>query len=140
MITIQQPKDLLSVSLHNILSYRVKDKDFNELVHDWNKKILIELENFYPVLVIFQGEKISFEFRDIQQKADLKVKMNLNTLLNIAYERLSLTKAIFTGKLNIKGIYKIGALLQFKKIFLDTLKMVAADPTEAYYKLNQDTK
>jgi putative sterol carrier protein len=140
MITIQQPKDLLSVSLHNILSYRVKDKDFNELVCDWNKKILIELENFYPVLVIFQGEKISFEFRDIQQKADLKIKMNLNTLLNIAYERLSLRKAILTGKLKIKGIYKIGALLQFKKIFLDTLKMVAADPTEAYYKLNQDTK
>lgn len=140
MITIQQPKDLLSVSLHNILSYRVKDKGFNELVRDWNKKILIELESFYPVLVIFQGEKISFEFRDIQQKADLKVKMNLNTLLNIAYERLSLTKAILTGKLKIKGIYKIGALLQFKKIFLDTLKMVAADPTEEYFKLNQDTK
>jgi putative sterol carrier protein len=140
MIAIQHPKDLLSVSLHNIFSYRVDDEDFIELVKDWNKKVLIEIEKFYPVLVVFQGEEISFKFRDIQQSPDLGVKMDLHTLLDIAYNRLSPIKAVLTGRLKIKGIYKVGTLLRFKKIFLDTLKMVAADPTEHYYELNQNTR
>jgi putative sterol carrier protein len=140
MIAIQQPKDLLSVSLHNIFSYRVDDEAFNELVQDWNKKVLIELEKFYPVLVTFQGNQISFQFREIKEKPDLKVKMDLNTLLDIAYNRLGSIKAILSGRLKIKGIYKISTLLRFKKIFLETLKMVAADPTEKYYKLNQNTR
>lgn len=140
MIEIQQPKDLLSVSLHNIFSYRVDDEDFIELVKDWNKRVLIEIEKFYPVSVVFQGEKISFKFRDIQQKHDLRVKMDLHTLLDIAYNRLGPIKAVLKGRLKIKGIYKVSTLLRFKKIILDTLKMVAADPTENYYELNQDTR
>ncbi|TFF98428.1 MAG: SCP2 sterol-binding domain-containing protein [Promethearchaeota archaeon] len=140
MITIENPKDLLSVSLYNIFSYRIDDEAFIDLVRDWNKKILVNIEKFYPVLINFNGENINFEFRDIQQKPDLKVTMNLSTLLDIAYDRIGPTKAILTGNLKIKGIYKIGTLLKFKKIFLDTLKMVAADPTDKYYELNQNTK
>jgi putative sterol carrier protein len=138
MISIQKPKDLLSVSLVNILSYR-KDDEFVELVRDWNKKILIEIEKFYPVLVIFKDSSINFKFRDVNQKPDLQIKMALNTLLDIAYGRLSSIKAILSRKLKIKGLLKINTLLKFKKIFLDTMIMIAADPNEKYYLLNQNT-
>ncbi len=139
MISIQKPKDLLSVSLYNILNYR-KDEEFLELVQNWNKKILIEVENFYPVMVIFQNGHINFKFQNIQQKPDLKVEMDLNTLLDMAYGRTSSVKAVLSGKLKIKGLYKIKTLLTFKKVFFDTMKMVAADPNEKYYELNQNTK
>lgn len=139
MISIQKPEDLLSVSLYNILSYR-KDEEFLELVQNWNKKILVEMEGFYPVMAIFQNNNISFKFRDIKQKPDLTIKIDLNTLLDMAYGRTSTVKAVLSGKLKIKGLYKIKTLLKFKKVFFDTMKMVAADPTENYYELNQNTK
>jgi len=139
MISIQKPEDLLSVSLYNILSYR-KDEEFLELVQNWNKKILVEMEGFYPVMAIFQNNNISFKFRDIKQKPDLTIKIDLNTLLDMAYGRTSTVKAVLSRKLKIKGLYKIKTLLKFKKVFFDTMKMVAADPTENYYELNQNTK
>jgi len=139
MISIQKPEDLLSVSLYNILNYR-KDEEFLKLVQNWNKKILVEMEGFYPVMAIFQNNNISFKFRDIKQKPDLTIKIDLNTLLDMAYGRTSTVKAVLSRKLKIKGLYKIKTLLKFKKVFFDTMKMVAADPTENYYELNQNTK
>jgi len=139
MIEIQHPKDLLSVSIKNILSYR-PDSEMVELLRNYNKKIIIELENFYPLMVIIQDNHISFDFGENVGKPDLKIKMNLNTLLGLAYKRLGLIKAVLTRRLKIKGIYKIRTVLRFKKIFLDTLKMLAADPNQNYFEINQDTR
>lgn len=139
MIEIEQPKDLLSVSVKNILSYR-DESDLQKLIQDYNKRIIIEIDNFYPSMVIFQGNKISFDFGEDLNKADLKINMSLDTLLDLAYSRVSLTKAILTRKLRIKGIYKLKTVLRFKKIFLDTLKKLAADPNQNYYELNQNIK
>ncbi|MBD3215354.1 MAG: hypothetical protein GF311_22285 [Candidatus Lokiarchaeota archaeon] len=136
MIEIQQPKDLLSVSVKNILSYR-DENELQKLIHDYNKKIIIEIENFYPSMVVFRENTISFDFGDDLGKADLRIRMSLDTLLDLAYGRLSLPIAILTRKLKIKGIYKLNTVLRFKKIFLDTLKMVAKNPNQNYYELNQ---
>jgi putative sterol carrier protein len=139
MIEIQQPKDLLSVSIKNILSYR-DENELQKLIKDYNKKIIVEIENFYPSMVLFQENTISFDFGEDLGKADLKIRMSLNTLLDLAYGRLSLPKAILTRKLRIKGIYKLTTVLRFKKIFLDTLKMVAKEPNQNYYELNQNIR
>jgi len=139
MIDIQQPKDLISVSTKNILSYREESELLN-LIKDYNKKIIIDIENFYPSMVIFQDAQISFDFGEDLEQADLKIIMDLDTLLDLAYKRLGLTKAIITRKLKIKGIYKVKTVLRFKKIFLDTLKMLAADPNQNYYEINQNTR
>jgi putative sterol carrier protein len=136
MIEIQQPKDLLSVSVKNILSYR-DENELQKLIYDYNKKIIIEIENFYPSMVVFRENTISFDFGDDLGKADLRIRMSLDTLLDLAYGRLSLPIAILTRKLKIKGIYKLNTVLRFKKIFLDTLKMVAKNPNQNYYELNQ---
>ncbi|TXT65479.1 MAG: hypothetical protein BAJALOKI3v1_100050 [Promethearchaeota archaeon] len=139
MIEIQQPKDLLSVSIKNILSYR-DENELQKLIKDYNKKIIVEIENFYPSMVLFQENTISFDFGEDLGKADLKIRMSLDTLLDLAYGRLSLPKAILTRKLRIKGIYKLTTVLRFKKIFLDTLKMVAKEPNQNYYELNQNIR
>lgn len=140
MISIQKGEDLLSISLNNILSYRKNDDEFIELVRNWNKKIVIELEDFYPVEVIFQETEIKFKTKDLDQKVDLKVFMNLNTLLNLAYGRLNPVNAVLTRNLKIKGILKILTLMKFIKIFLTSMKMVAKDSAINYYEKNKATR
>ena len=131
MLSIQQPDDLISISLHTVLSYR-KDKEFYDLVKDWNKKIVIHIKPFYPVTVIFDGDEIRFERGD--QKADLKVIMELNAMLDLAYGRKGLVSVFLKGRMKIKGMYKLGTVLKFKKIFMSSMKMVAEDPNLDYYK------
>ena len=138
-IKIEKPEDLISISLHNIFSYRVNDEEFISLVKDWNKKIVLFLKPFYPLTIIFQGQEIKFKREDIP-KADLKVKIEFNTMLEIAYGRLNPIIALLAGKIKIKGIFKLMTILRFMKIFLDTMKIVAADPIQNYYELNKNIK
>ena len=50
MISIKEPEDLLSIALRNIFSFRVDEEEFYNLVHNWNKKIVIDVKFFYPIL------------------------------------------------------------------------------------------
>jgi len=131
MISIQEADDLISIPLQTVLGYR-KDKEFYSLVNNWNKRIVIHIRPFYPVTVIFQGNKIRFERGD--QKADLKVIMELSAMLDLAYGRKGLVSVFLKGKMKIKGIYKLGTVLRFKKIFMTSMKMVAEDPNLEYFK------
>ena len=140
MISIQKGEDLLSITINNILSYRKNDKHFIDLVTDWNKKIIIEIADFYAVEVVFQGTEIKFKTKNIDKKVDLKVFMNLYTFLDLAYGRLSPIKAVLSRKLKIKGILKIGLLLKFMRIFLKNMKLVAADPNILYFEKNKQTR
>ena len=140
MISIQKGEDLLSISLSTILSYRKNEAEFQKLVINWNKKILIVIEDFYPIEIIFERDEIRFKVSDIDKKVDLKVKMNIYTLLDLAYGRLGPIKAVIKRKIRIKGLFKVGILLKFIKIFLNSMQMVAADPNNNYYELNKETR
>lgn len=140
MIEIQKADDLLGISLNNILSYRKNDDDFIKLVNGWNKKIVIEVEKFYPVEVIFDGNEIRFKIDNIDKKVDLKIKMSLNTLLDISYGRINPINAVLKGKVKMKGMFKIGTVLKFLKIFVKSMKMVASQPNLNYYELNKETR
>ncbi|MHA1439558.1 MAG: SCP2 sterol-binding domain-containing protein [Promethearchaeota archaeon] len=131
MLSIQQPDDLISISLHRVLSYR-KDEEFYNLVKDWNKVIVIHIKPFYPVTIIFQGIEIKFE-RGARKKADLKVFMELDAMLDLAYGRKGLVSVFLSGKMKIKGMLRLGTVLKFKKIFMTSMKMVAEDPNLNYY-------
>jgi putative sterol carrier protein len=140
MISIQKGEDLLSISLSTILSYRKNESKFQKLVINWNKKILFEIEDFYPIEIVFDRDEIKFKVSDIDKKVDLKVKMNIYTLLDLAYGRLGPIKAVLKRKIRMKGLYKVGILLKFIKIFLKSMQMVAADPNNNYYELNKETR
>jgi putative sterol carrier protein len=135
MINIEKADDLLGISLNNILSYRRKDEDYIKLVTNWNKKITIEIEKFYPVEVIFDGNEINFKIDNLDKKVDLKVKMSLDTLLEIAYGRLNPINAVMKRKVKIKGI-----IIKFLKIFVNSMKMVASQSNLNYYELNKETR
>lgn len=130
MLSIQEPRDLIAISLHKVLSYRTDEK-YYDLVNNWNKKIVINVKEFYPVTVTFQGDNIGFEMGDVG-KADLKVTMGVNDMLDIANGRLGAIKAALTRKIKIKGILKVGVLLKFMKIFLNSMKLAAQDPIIDY--------
>ena len=140
MISIQRGEDLLSISISTILSYRKDEPEFQKLVLDWNKKILIEIEDFYPLEIIFHRNEIKFKVNDIDKKVDLKVKMNIITLLDLAYGRTSPVKAVFQRKIRIKGLLKFRILFKFMNIFLKSMQMVASDPNNNYYELNKNVR
>ncbi len=140
MLNIEKADDLLGISLNNILSYRKMDKDFIGLVNNWNKKIIIEIEKFYPVEVVFDGNEIKFKIDKLDEKVDLKVKMSLKSLLEIAYARLNPINAVLKGKVKIKGMFRIGIVLKFLKIFVNSMRMVASQPNQNYYELNKETR
>lgn len=137
-LKISPPMDLISISLANILTYR-KDEEFYNLVKDWNKTVVINVKEFYPVVVKFQGDEINFEMADLKD-ADLKVTMGIHSMMDLAFGRLGVVKAVLTRKLKIKGMLKIGTLLKFQKIFLNTMKMVAAEPNLNYFELEKRTR
>ena len=124
MISIQKGEDLLSISISTILNYRKDEPKFQKLVLDWNKKILIDIADFYPLEIIFHRNEIKFKVNDIDKKVDLKVKMNIYTLLDLAYGRLSSVKAVFQRKIRIKVLLKFKILLKFMNIFLFPVSMV----------------
>jgi len=140
MISIQKGEDLITITLQNIFSYRKDDEDFINLVLNWNKTVLIEVDGFYPVEVIFERNEIKFKTNDFDKKINLKVKMDIYTFLDLAFGRLNPVKAILKRKLKIKGLLKIGTVLKFMKIFLKTMKMVASEPNNNYFELNKETR
>ena len=140
MIEIEKADDLLGISLNNILSFRKNEEDFIKLVTNWNKKIIIEIEKFYPVEVIFEGNEIKFKIENIDNKVDLKVRMSLDTLLDIAYGRINPINAVLKSKVKMKGMIKFGTVIKFLKIFVNSMKMVASQPNQNYYELNKETR
>ena len=140
MINIEKADDLLGITINNLLSYREDDKKFIELVNNWNKKVIIEIEKLYPLEVIFEGNQVKFKIKDLDSAVDLKITLSLDTFLDLAYGRSNPIKATLTRKVRIKGIYRIGTLLKFLRIFVKSMKMVAKDPNQNYYELNKGTR
>jgi putative sterol carrier protein len=140
MINIEKADDLLGISVHTILSYRKNEKKFIKLVNNWNKKLIIEIEEFYPLEVIFEGSQVKFKIEDLDKIFDLRIKMSFSTLLDIAYGRINPIIATIIRKVKIKGMYRVFTLLKFLRIFVKSMKMVAADPNQNYYELNKETR
>ena len=140
MISIQEPGDIISVAIHNILSSRINDVDFYNFVHDWNKKIVIEIRPFYPLTVIFEGDSIKFKVGDTKD-ADIKLRLDLQSMLDIAYGREDPLLATQKGILELEGLGDDSEnLVKFYNIFLDSMQKVAKSPNINYYEVNKNTK
>lgn len=134
------PDDLISLSLYNIFNYRKNDKKFIRSVKNWNKKIVLHIEPFYPITVIFAGMNIRFERRELAD-FDLKLKINIDVMLDIAYGRLAPTKAIEEKKMDLIGLEKDPKIMpKFFNVFVTSMNMVAEEPNLKYYELDKDTR
>jgi len=140
MLNIEFPDDLISLSLHNVFSSRENDRKFIKYVKDWNKKIVLHIEPFYPVTVIFEGSTIKFE-REEFPESDMKVKIHVNTMLDIANDRLNPFYAIEEGKMEIEGLGEDSEkIMRFYNIFVVSMQMLAQEPNVNYYETNKDTR
>ena len=140
MLNITQPDDLISLSLYNIFNYRIDDKKFIRSVKNWNKKIVLHIEPFYPVTVIFNGLDINFERKEVEN-FDLKLNININVMLDIAYGRLSPAEAIEEKKMEFIGLEKDPKLMpKFFNIFVTSMSMLAAEPNLRLYEFNKETR
>jgi hypothetical protein len=122
MISINQPQDILGLGIKNILSFRLDDVAYQNLVMSVNKVIVIEFRNIYAVTVIFEGEKITIEY-DEKKNYDLKIGLDINTMVAIARGDIGPITGFLKGKLKIKKIWNIWLLLKFIKIFIPNLKL-----------------
>ena len=140
MIIIHQPDDLISISLYNIFNYRKNDEKFIELVTDWNKKIVIHVDPFYPVTVIFEGNEINFQMGEVDN-VDMKLKLKLDVMLDLAYGREDPFGAIGEGKLEMEGLGEDSSMIvRFYGIFMDSMMQVAADPQLHYYEVDENSR
>ena len=142
MLEISQPEDLLGLAIKNMLASRKDDEKFSNYVAKWAKKkerkIVVNVLPMYAVTIVFNGNKITIE-RGESKKA-LKITLHVHSMLEMAFGRLGVIKATLTRKIKIKGIYRIGTILKFMKIFLKTMKMVADEPNTNYYELHKHTR
>lgn len=140
MLDIEFPDDLISLSLHNVFSSRKDDRKFIKHAKDWNKKIVLHIEPFYPVTVIFDGSDIRFERKE-DPEPDMKVKIHINTMLDIANDRLNPFFAIEEGKMEIEGLGEDSEMImRFYNIFVASMQMVASAPNVNYFEQNKDTR
>lgn len=140
MVSIHQPDDLISLSLYNIFNYRKNDEKFIELVTDWNKKIVIHIEPFYPVTVIFEGNEINFQIGEVEN-ADMKMKLTMDVMLDLAYGREDPFSAIGEGKLEMEGLGEDSSMIvRFYGIFMESMIAVASDPQLHYYEINENSR
>lgn len=145
MLTIQKPDGLLSVSVHNVLNWRRDDEKLIKTIEDWTakkpRKIILRIEPIvqHSLTITFDGTDVSFQRGEVE-KPDLKVTMDAKGMIDMAFGRLGLVSAFLKGKMKIKGIYKVGSLLKFKKIFYDTLKIMAEEPNTNYFEVYEKTR
>jgi len=140
MLNIEFPDDLISLSLYNVFSYRKNDKKFIKAVKNWNKKIILYIKPFYPVTVIFEGTDINFDRKEVDD-FDLKVIITIETMLDIAYGRLTPIDAMDQKKMELIGLEKDPKIMpKFFNVFVTSMSLVAAEPNLKYYELNKDTK
>jgi hypothetical protein len=140
MLNIEFPDDLISLSLYNVFSYRKDDKKFIRAVKNWNKKIVLHIEPFYPVSIIFEGTNIRFGRKEID-RFDLKLNIHINTMLDIAYGRLTPIQAMDQKKMELIGLEKDPKIMpKFFNVFVTSMGMVAAEPNLNYYELNKETR
>ena len=140
MLNIEFPDDLISLSLYNVFSSRKGEKKFIKHAKDWNKKIVLHIEPFYPVTVIFDGNNINFE-RGEHPEPDMKVKIHVNTMLDIANNRLNPFFAIEEGKMIIEGLGEDSEkIMRFYNIFVVSMQMVAKEPNVNYYEIDKNTR
>ncbi|NHJ24491.1 MAG: hypothetical protein EAX89_07950 [Candidatus Lokiarchaeota archaeon] len=137
MMEIQQPDDLISISLYNVFSQRKDDRKFIKYAKDWNKKIVLHIIPFYPVSVFFEGNRISFKRGEIEN-ADMKVTIHINNMLDIAYGRVNPFYAMEEGKLEIEGLGEDSdKLTKFYNIFVVSMEQIAQEPNLNYYEIKK---
>jgi len=140
MLNIEFPDDLISLSLFNVFSYRKNDRKFIKAVKNWNKKIVLYIKPFYPVTVNFEGTDIKFDRKEVDD-FDLKVIITIETMLDIAYGRLSPIDAMDQKKMELIGLEKDPKVMpKFFNVFVTSMSLVAAEPNLKYYELNKDTR
>ena len=140
MLNIEFPDDLISLSLYNVFNSRKDDRKFVKHAKDWNARIVLHIEPFYPVTVFFDDNNIKFERKE-DPKPDMKVKIHVNTMLDIANDRLNPFYAIEEGKMEIDGLGEDSAkIMRFYNIFVVSMQMIAQEPNVNYYELNKNTR
>ncbi len=140
MISIEVPEDLISIAFYNILSSRADDEEFYNFAHDWNKKVIFFLKPFYPITVIIEGDEIKFQIGEVES-ADMKVTIELQTMLDLAYGRENPFFAIENGLMEIEGLGNDSInLVKFYNIFMVSMQKVAKEQSLNYFELEKKTR
>nr|MDO8118519.1 SCP2 sterol-binding domain-containing protein [Candidatus Sigynarchaeota archaeon] len=132
MLIIEEPEDLISRFIFNLFKHSEDNPEFTKLVVGWNKIIVLDVKDFYPVTIVFSGDRISFKIGEAG-KANLKINTDLNTVCDMVYRRLHPVKAVLAGRMKVKGLWKLGTLSKFYKMLFGSIERVVDSPQQRYY-------
>ncbi len=127
---INNPEDILGIGLKNLLSYCCNDSKFHKEVEVLNQKIIFDFEDLYSVSVFFQKPTIEIT-PNTEEKNILRLKMSLNTLINIMKGKYSIIGAFLRGKIKISHLWKLLTIIRLLRILHPALKK-ATERAEEY--------
>jgi len=132
---INEPTDLLSLALKNLLTPLLTDDKIQNKIKNWKRVIVLELSGLYGITLTFNNGNISIEYGE-KPKYDLKLVVSLDAFTGIAEGKVGLISAFVKRKIKVKKIYRIFTVLKFYKIFFPAIKGASENPViEGIYNL-----
>jgi len=117
---LEQPRDFIGNILAALISKPLGRPDFRAQVMRWKMVVVLETD-YYPVTIMFdKGVKV--EHGDNPQPT-IRVRANLDTIIELVKGATSPIRALLTGGLKVKGVLKHPrATLRFYRLISSSIR------------------
>lgn len=100
---MEEPKDFLGFLLYKLINKQLEDPNLSSDVIHWNMTVVLDT-NYYPVTISFDnGVNIS---KDAIPNPTLRIKLSLDTIIQLAMNETSIVKAVLSRKIRIAGMLR----------------------------------
>lgn len=128
MSIINDPQDVLGLAIKNLLTPLLLEEKFVKKVRKIKRRtIVVELEDIYPITLIFNNGDISIVYGK-RPKYDLKIVITLDAFVGIAEGKVGMIGAFLKRKIRAKKLYRVFTVLRFYKVFFPAIKAARQNP------------
>jgi len=128
MSIINEPQDVLGLAIKNLMTPLLLDPKFAKKVKKIKKRvIIIELEDIYPLSLVFNDGDVSIEYGE-KPKYHLWITITLDAFVGIAEGKVGMIGAFLKHKIKAKKLYRVFTILRFYKVFFPAIKAAHQNP------------
>lgn len=127
MSIINEPDDVLSLAVKNLLTPILEDEKFIKRIEKLkNRMIVLELEDIYAITITFNDGDITIEYGETP-KYHLKIIITLDAFVGIAEGKVSLIGAFLKRKARVKKLYRLFTVFKFYQVLFPAIKKAAEE-------------